>query len=152
MIRQDNCILNDYMDFCRVERDNTSTTIHNNMNVLRLLVKVILEKEYIDKNPFEKLTIPKPKKRGRDDIPDKDEYDRVKIYLDNWVDNYLSDESEFSLINTLIYIQTKTGMRGGEVKLMKWERGEKDKGENHSYSYVYLSKDFKKIIIHFKRN
>ena len=147
----DTKLLIDYMEYCRVEKGNSSTNIHNNINVIRLLVKVILDKRYIDENPIEKITIPKPRKRGVEDIPSDIEYNKITSYLNEWVDSYLSNELNFSLINTLVYIQTKTGLRGGEVKLMKWNRGEKDIGKNHSYSYVYLSPNLKKIVIHFKR-
>jgi integrase len=144
-------LLNQYMEYCRIDRGNNSTTISNNMNVLRNLSNLLVDKSYIVENPFTKLKIPKPRKRGSDDIPHKDDYDKIKDYLEYWVEGYLNDEYEFELINTLIYIQTKTGMRGGEVKMMKWEKGDDDIGHNHSYSYVYISKDFKKIVIHFKR-
>ena len=135
----DTKMLNDYMEYCRVVKGNSSTNIHNNMNVIRLLVNWIVDKGYVDENPMKKITIPKPRKRGVEDIPSDIEYNKLTSYLEDWVDGYLSNELEFSLINTLTYIQTKTGMRGGEVKLMKWKRGKNDIGKNHSYSYVYLS-------------
>ena len=144
-------MLNGYMDYCRKVKKHSSTSIHNNMMVVRLLVNYSIKNGYVTENPFNKIDIPKPRRRGVEDIPSKNEYSKISNHLEEWVDNYLNDEDEFSIINTIVYIQTKTGMRGGEVKLMKWKRGKDDIGKNHSFSYVYLSDDFKKIIIHFKR-
>ena len=144
-------LLNQYMEYCRIEMGNNSTTISNKMNVLRNLSKVLVDKNYIVENPFTKLNIPKPRKRGTDDIPHKEDYHKIKDFLEYWVDGYLNDEYEFELINTMIYILTKTGMRGGEIKMMKWKQGVNDIGYNHSFSYVYISNDFEKIVIHFKR-
>ena len=51
------------------------------------------------------------------------------------------------------YLQVRTGMRLGEVLLMKWKQNKKtDVGEKHSFSYVYLNPSKTKLTIHFKRN
>ena len=147
----DEVMLKKYMEYCRDIRGNNSTTIHNNIQVLRNISKVLIEKSYITENPFHKIKIPKPRKRSKTDIPLENDYNMIKGYLDHWVDGYLNSKNDFELINTFVYIQTKTGMRGGEVKLMKWTQGKNDFGDDHSYSYVYLDSEIKNIIIHFKR-
>ncbi len=162
--RLDDKILNQYTDFCRTIRGNNSTTIHNNHKVIQVLVKYSILKDYLDTDPYEKVDVPRPIKRGMDDIPDQQEYLMIKDYLDKWVDDYLKKDTKKSIgtsnsnhslykhINLISYIQTQLGMRVGEVLLMKWKKGRNDIGENHSRSYVYLSPKYDELTIHFKRN
>ena len=44
-----------------------------------------------------------------------------------------------------------TGMRSGEVSILKWKQDKGDKGYTHSRSYCYLSDDLSKITVFFKR-
>ena len=150
--RLDDKILNDYTDFCRDKRGNTSTTIHNNHKVVQVLIKYSILKDYMDTNPYDKVDVPRPVKRGIDDIPDQNEYLLIRDYLDTWVDDYLKGDTEYTHINIISYIQTQLGMRVGEVLIMKWKKGRDDVGENHSKSYVYLSPKYDELTIHFKRN
>ena len=150
--RLDDKILNQYTDYCRNSRGNTSTTIHNNHKVIQVLVKYSMLKDYLDRNPYDKVDVPRPVKRGVDDIPEQQEYLMIRDYLDNWVDDYLKGDTEYRHINVISYIQTQLGMRVGEVLIIKWKKGREDIGENHSRSYVYLSPKYDELTIHFKRN
>ena len=150
--RLDHKILGRYTDYCRDKLGNNSTTISNKHKVVQVLIKYSLNKDYLTENPYDKITIPKPIKRGIDDIPNQDEYLLIKDYLDRWVDDYLNDKTEYRHINIISYIQTQLGMRVGEVLILKWKKGRRDVGENHSFSYSYLSPKNDKVNIHFKRN
>lgn len=150
--RLDDKILNRYTDYCRDQRGNTSTTIHNNHKVIQVLVKYSITKDYLDKNPYDKVDVPRPVKRGIDDIPEQNEYLMIRDYLDKWVDDYLVGDTDYRHINVISYIQTQLGMRVGEVLNLKWKKGRDDVGENHSRSYVYLSPKYDGLTIHFKRN
>ena len=150
--RLDHKILGRYTDYCRDKLGNNSTTISNKHKVVQVLIKYSLNKDYLTENPYDKITIPKPIKRGIDDIPNQDEYLLIKDYLDRWVDDYLDDKTEYRHINIISYIQTQLGMRVGEVLILKWKKGRRDVGENHSFSYSYLSPQYDKVNIHFKRN
>jgi len=150
--RLDHKILNRYTDYCRDKLGNNSTTINNKHKVVQVLIKYSLNKDYLVDNPYDKIVIPKPIKRGIDDIPNQDEYSMIKNYLNGWVDNYLRRDTEYRHINLISYIQTQLGMRVGEVLIIKWKKGKEDIGENHSYSYVYLTPKYDELVIHFKRN
>ena len=150
--RLDDKILNDYTDYCRDKRGNTSTTIHNNHKVVQVLIKYSILKDYMDTNPYKKVDVPRPVKRGIDNVPNKDEYKLVEDYMEKWVDKYLNGDTEYQHINLITYIQTQLGMRVGEVLIMKWKKGREDIDENHSRSYVYLSPEYDEVTIHFKRN
>ena len=92
--RLDDKILNSYTDYCRDKRGNTSTTIHNNHKVIQVLVKYSMLKDYLDTNPYDKVDVPRPVKRGKDKVPQRDEYLMIKDYLDSWVDDYLNGDDD----------------------------------------------------------
>ena len=87
--RLDSKILNKYTDYCRDTLGNNSTTINNKHKVVQVLINYSLNKDFLKENPYHKVKIPKPVKRGIDDIPDQNEYLQIKDYLDNWVNEYL---------------------------------------------------------------
>ena len=169
--RLDSKILNKYTDYCRDTLNNNSTTINNKHKVVQVLINYSLNKDFLTENPYDKVKIPRPVKRGIDDIPDQNEYLQIRDYLDNWVDEYLDgkwveERKVYKLgktktiqvvkpiipIYVISYIQTQLGMRVGEVLIMKWKKGRTDVGENHSRSYVYLSPKYDELVIHFKKN
>ena len=149
--RLDETILKHYTDYCMTERGNSKTTIHNNHNVIRILVRHLMDKGYLNYNPYEKVEVPKPTKREKDKIPDRNDYQEIKDYVINWVEGYINGDESFSIIKTSTYIQVMTGMRIGEVRELKWKKGKGDSGEDISIRYVYLSHDWREIVIYFKK-
>jgi integrase len=148
----DQKVLNEYTDYCRDVLDNNSTTINNKHKCVQVLTRYGLNRGLIKVNPYENITLPKRINRGKDDIPNRKEYNKVKTYLDKWVDDYLSDDEPLKKINVIIYLQTQLGCRVGEIILMKWKRNRiTDVGEEHSFSYVYLNPNCTKLTIHFKK-
>ena len=148
----DQKILNEYTDYCRDVLGNNSTTINNKHKCVQVLIKYGLNRGLIKVNPYENITLPKRINRGKDDIPNRKEYNKVKIYLDKWVDDYLSNDEPLKKINVIIYLQTQLGCRVGEILIMKWKRNRTtDVGEGHSFSYVYLNPKCTNLVIHFKK-
>ena len=148
----DQKILNEYTDYCRDVLGNNSTTINNKHKCVQVLIRYGLNRGVIKVNPYENITLPKRINRGKDDIPNRKEYNKIKTYLDKWVDDYLSDDEPLKKINVIIYLQTQLGCRVGEILIMKWKRNRTtDVGEGHSFSYVYLNPKCTNLVIHFKK-
>jgi integrase len=138
----------------RFDVDNCNqTTVGNNLRGLQGFFKYCIEQSHLDLSPLVQVKIPQPLKRSSDKIPDKFEFHKIEKYLKDYVVSYLNDKDEFNWIKLISYLQIRTGMRNGEVLLMKWKQNKKtDIGEKHSFSYVYLNPSKTKLTIHFKRN
>jgi len=147
----DSIVLDYYTDYCRDQLGVNPTTIHNYHKSIQPMIKFCLIKGWIGENPYEKVDIPKPIQRTKDDIPTKEETKVIKDYLVQYVKDYLKGNESFNLINMTSYFQIRIGMRIGEVLSMKWKKGRDDVGEKHSYSYVYLNSNLSTLTIHFKR-
>jgi integrase len=52
----------------------------------------------------------------------------------------------------MIFILMNTGMRMGEIRILKWKQGKQDFGRKLSNNYAYLSPDLKKITIYYKKS
>ena len=144
-------VLNDYIDYCRDVKDNNKTTIHNNLKVIQGFLKFCERKGWVIVNPYKKIDVPTPNKRTKEDIPNKDEFEKIKLHLYDYIEKYIGGGESFDLIKITSYLQIRLGLRIGEVLIMKWKQGRDDIGEKHSYSYVYLNSTLKKLTIHFKR-
>ena len=142
------------------------STIALNLRVTRSFFSYCIEKDYIDNHPFSKIKIPKTKKR--DQYPKKNEFENLlKIFNAETSrpktrnKQKSSEESEEKTdlqwfrdndwFSCLIWIILNTGMRVGEVTILKWKQDKDDINSGHSLSYAYLSDDFERITIHFKR-
>ena len=147
----DSIVLDDYTDYCRDVLKVNPTTIHNYHKSVQPLIKFCVNKGWIGENPYKKVDIPKPIKRTKEDIPNRDESEVIKKYLVQYLKDYLKDDEPFNLINMTSYLQIMLGMRIGEVLSMKWKKGKNDVGEKHSLSYVYLNSNLSSLTIHFKR-
>jgi len=147
----DSIVLDDYTDYCRDVLKVNPTTIHNYHKSVQPLIKFCVNKGWMGENPYKKVDIPKPIKRTKEDIPNRDESKVIKKYLVQYLKDYLKDDEPFNLINMTSYLQIMLGMRIGEVLSMKWKKGKNDVGEKHSLSYVYLNSNLSSLTIHFKR-
>ena len=147
----DGKVLDDYTDYLRDILNVNPTTIHNYHKSVQPLIKFCLIKGWIEENPYDKVDIPKPIQRTKDDIPTKEETKVIKEYLVQYVKDYLKGDEPFNLINMTSYFQIRIGMRIGEVLSIKWKKGRDDVGEKHSFSYVYLNSNLSTLTIHFKR-
>ena len=144
----------------------SKSTISLNLRVTRAFFSHCLDKEYIEVHPFQNIRIPKSEKR--DQYPKKNEFEKLsklfeveamrrrrkntKSYGKHRKKEKLQWFQDNSWFSSLIWIVLNTGMRVGEVTILKWKQGKDDIGSGHSYSYSYLSDDFETITIHFKRS
>ncbi len=157
----------DFRVYREAQKKVTSvSTIALNLRVTRSFFSYCIEKEYIESHPFSNIKIPKAKKR--DQYPKKNEFENLlKIFNaevtrpkttkkqkpsgDNDKKTDLQWFRDNDWFSSLIWIVLNTGMRVGEVTILKWKQDKDDVNSGHSYSYAYLSDDFERITIHFKR-
>ena len=142
------------------------STIALNLRVTRSFFSYCIEKEYIEEHPFKNVKIPKTKRREH--YPKKKEFEnllklfRTEVEKDPVIDKNITSENHkkkekvqwFQINNWfsfLIWIILNTGMRVGEVSILKWKQDRDDVNSGHSHSYAYLSDDLERITIHFKR-
>lgn len=146
---------------------NSPTTISVNMRTVRSFFSYMVKTERLNSNPFEGVDIPTPRRRKEENITETFEklYGIIKDEIEGGKKgkpkkrvrkpNNEKEGLEWFYDNEWfvhhLWIMLNTGMRGGEVSLMKWKKGKMDVGDDHSRSYVYLSKDLDTITIYFKR-
>ncbi len=146
---------------------NSPTTISVNMRTVRSFFSYMVKTERITSNPFEGVDIPTPRRRKEENITEifdklygiiKEEIGRRKKGKPRKRERKPNNEKEglewfydnHWFVHHL-WIMLNTGMRSGEVSLIKWKKGKMDVGDEHSRSYVYLSNDLDTITIYFKR-
>ena len=144
----------------------SSSTVSLNLRVIRSFFSYCINKGYIEHHPFEQIKIKKSLRREEWPIG-KDFDDLMKIFRKlvrrpfpnqkkitygkhrkKEDKQWIYDHEWFPYV---IWIILNTGMRIGEVLMLKWKQGKGDVGTGHSYSYSYLSKDCESLTIHFKR-
>ncbi len=146
---------------------NSSSTVSLNLRVIRSFLSDCMEKDYIQHHPFENIKI--KKSLMREERPIGADFDKIvkifkaivrKPYPKENTKSYgkhrkkkkyqwIYDQQWFAYA---IFIVLNTGMRIGEVLMIKWKQEKDDIGVGHSYSYAYLSKDMNSLTIHFKRS
>jgi len=129
----------------------SATTTSNNIRHLSSFFSWLVRNDHIESNLVASDKIEKPKPQRRVDIPTKDEWKILWEYLEKYIKSWKKGKSKYEYLKTIIWIQMNLGMRIGEVTSIKWEQGSDDNGIGHSRSYVYLSKDFNKLTIYFKK-
>ncbi len=153
----------------RYKEGVSSTTIAVNMRTVKSFFSYFVKTERLEANPFINVDIPKTKIRNSDNIKHNYStvFDFIKADLENRIagkskprkkkkrKNNKKDDFEWFYDNNwfvhYVWIMLNTGMRSGEVSLLKWKQGKKDFGDDHSRSYVYLSKEPEEFVIYFKR-
>jgi len=145
-------LLQNYMDYRFTVDGCNNTTVGNNIRGIQGFFRYCVDENQLEVNPTYNLKIPQPLKRTTDDIPSKTEFKKIKDYLNDYVVKYLDDKEEFNWVKLISWIQVRTGMRNGEVLMMKWKQNKTtDRGEGHSFSFVYLTPRLTKLVIHFKK-
>lgn len=160
--------IEDYKNY-RQDLGLKPNTISINLRTLRGFFNWCIEQKYIHNSPVENVKIPKYKSRPSEEIPMGEDWERLydfckksltfvppKVYAPNkkgYNQHIRSNKWDWWNRNTwfkyMIYIMINTGMRGGEVRILKWERG-KDDTPDQPQSYSHLSRDMKKLCIYFK--
>jgi len=137
----------------------SDNTIRINLRTVRTFFAWCLKNNYIEYTPFtEDIDIPSYKKRSGEEIPLGRDWNKLYGFIDKSISyktKGTEGEEKFRKFNEndwfkyVIYIMCNTGMRPGEVRILKWKKGKRDStSQRHSYSY--LNKDFSKIHIFFK--
>ena len=145
-------LLMKYMDYRFTIDKCNSTTVGNNIRGIQGFFRYCIDEKYLDYNPTSNLKIPQSISRTTDDIPNKKEFKQIRTFLDEYVSLYIKGKEEYDWVKLISWVQVRTGMRNGEVLLMKWDQNKKtDIGDKGSFSYVYLNKTLTKLVIHFKR-
>lgn len=144
----------------------SSSTVSLNLRVTRSFFSKCIEKGYIEHHPFEGIKI--LKSLTRDECPIGKDFENLNKVFSKIVKRpypkrknisygkhrkkedlqWIYDHEWFPFV---IWIILTTGMRIGEVLMLKWQQGSGDVGKGHSYSYSYLSEDLEFLTIHFKR-
>lgn len=125
--------------------DVSPTTIAKNLRHIRAFFSNLVKRGRLDANPFEAVDVPKT--RQRNIIPNKREFEALKTWLNERIEEQASPE----WILLFMKLCCHTGMRIGEAVSIKWERGPEDYGTGHSRNYVYLDRTEKTLTIKFKR-
>ena len=145
-------VLENYMEYRFTVDGCNQTTVGNNIRGIQGFFRYCLDKDHIEVNPTSLLKIPQSLKRTVDQIPSRKEFEDMREYLNQYVVDYLNGDDTYHWVKMISWFQIRTGMRNGEVLMMKWKQNKKtDTGGRHSFSYVYLNPSLSKLIIHFKR-
>ncbi len=143
------------------------TTIAVNMRTVSSFFSYLVKTERISENPFINVDIPKRQKKDDANIPaffsavfkfvkkEVEKRSRATEPLVTKKKKLKKDDFDWFYDNEWFlhytWVLLNTGMRSGEVSLLKWKQGKLDVGENHSRSYSYISDDESHFVIYFKR-
>jgi integrase/recombinase XerD len=124
--------------------DVSPTTVAKNLRHIQSFFSDLVKRGTLSSNPIDAVDVPKT--RRRDIIPSQREFEALKT----WVNQRIENEKHPEWILLLMKLCCHTGMRIGEVVSIKWERGPRDFGTGHSRNYVYLDCSEKTLTIKFK--
>ena len=137
----------------------SDNTISINLRSVRTFLKWCVKQSYIETSPFTSdINIPSYKRRTDEEIPMGDDWKKLYGFIEKSISyktKGTKGEFKFDKFNEndwfkyVIYIMCNSGMRGGEVRILKWKKGKKDTTSQRN-SYSYLDKDFSNIHIFFK--
>jgi integrase len=137
----------------------SDNTISINLRSVRTFLKWCVKQSYIETSPFTSdINIPSYKRRTDEEIPMGDDWKKLYGFIEKSIyyqPKGTKGEFKFDKFNEndwfkyVIYIMCNNGMRGGEVRILKWKKGKRDTTSQRN-SYSYLNKDFSKIHIFFK--
>ncbi len=121
------------------------TTAGNNLRHIQSFFSHLQRKGVLEKDLFKSVEIPQP--RRRDVVPNEREFKALK----EWLDKQIEKADKPKRTHLLMKLACHTGMRLGEIAILKWERGAEDFGTGHSRNYVYLDCGEKNLTVKFKR-
>ncbi len=130
----------------RLDEDGVSiTTLAVNLRHLKSFFSYLTKKDQIEKNPMIGVEIEAGERR--EIVPLDEDWRRMYLYLSKKM-----KAEEYHWFETMIWILMNTGMRLGELRILKWKRGEEDIGRKLARNYVYLSPDLSQITIYYKKS
>lgn len=157
----------------RYTETKSTSTVAVNMRTVKSFFSYLVKKERIDVNPFKGLPTPRTNKRNVENLTDI--FDVLYEFIQGEINHRINGSERPSLPEPqtpskddefepkldwfynnkwfvhYLWLMLNTGMRSGEVSILKWRRGKDDTGEGHSHSYSYISSDESDITIYFKR-
>jgi len=144
----------------RKKRGLQPNTIKNDLTYLRTFFKWVVRENYIQDNPFNhEIKVPKYQSRATDKIPMGEDWEQLYDFINKsltFTPNTDDEKKKWTWFNNnkdfreFLFFMLNTAMRGGEVLILKWEKGEGDMGEPR-FPYAHLNRDMKTITIYFKR-
>jgi len=150
--------INNYRDYRR-GLGLSDNTISINLRAIRTFFKWALKEQYIEYTPFTTdIDIPKYKPRLDEDVPMGADWKRLYNFISDSIsfkEIKKAEKQKFDWFNHndwfkyMIWIMCNTGMRGGEVRILKWKKGKFDSTAKRK-SFSYLDKELTKIHIYFK--
>ena len=129
----------------RLAEGVSPTTVGTNLRHIQSFFSHLRRNGVIEKNLFRHLEIPQP--RSRKVVPNEQEFQALK----DWLDEQIEQADEPNWVHLLMKLACHTGMRLGEIAILKWERGPEDFGTGHARNYVYLDTQEKNLTVKFKR-
>ena len=155
--------IDNYRTHRRLKKHNgdrlSDNTIRINLRVVRTFFNWCLKKKYIGYTPFtEDINIPSYSKRTDEETPLGEDWNKLFSFIEKSISfktQGTKGEKRFQKFNDnewfkyVIYIMCNTGMRPGEVRMLKWKKGKRD-NPNQRQSYSYLDRNFENIHIFFK--
>ena len=116
--------------------DLSDNTISINLRSIRTFLKWCLKELYIEYNPFtSEVNIPSYKPRLTESIPMGEDWKRLYDIVEDSISFVPTDSDEkrkWDWFNNndwfkyMIWIICNSGMRGGEVRILKWIKGKMD--------------------------
>ena len=151
----------------RIQKGLSPNTISINLRTIRGFLNYCLKEKYIEHSPFtSEIKLPKYQSRLTDEVLLNGDWKRLYTTIRDslnpnknrpsdlkWNRNkegkILLDWYESDWFKGIIYFMSNSGMRGGEVRILKWNKGKED-FTHKRVSYSYFNKDMTEIVIFFK--
>ncbi|MCS3664485.1 integrase [Salinibacter ruber] len=125
--------------------DVSPTTVGKDLRHIQSFLSHIRKRGVISEELLQSVEIPQP--RRRDVVPNEREFQALK----KWLDEQIEEAEKPKWIHLLMKLACHTGMRLGEIAILKWRRGPEDVGTGHARNYVYLTPEEQTLTIKFKR-
>lgn len=120
-------------------------TVGKDLRHIQSFFSHLRRKGVLSEDVLQSVEIPQP--RRRDVVPTEQEFQALKA----WLDERIEEAEKPKWIHLLMKLACHTGMRIGEMTIMKWRRGPEDVGTGHSRNYIYLTPEERTLTIKFKR-
>ena len=129
----------------RLAEGISPTTVGTNLRHIQSFLSRLRRKGVLSEEPLKSVEIPQP--RRREVVPTEREFQALK----EWLDERIGEVENPKWIHLLMKLACHTGMRLGEITILKWERGPEDVGTGHARNYVYLDISERNLTVKFKR-
>ncbi len=129
----------------RTKSPPSRVTVLRELNMMRAMFKYAVEREWIDSNPLDGITLKANSKRKIDPLTSEEE-DRLLHALKDRESHLRAtgkadfDDGEFAdFLRPVILVAIHTGMRFGEIASLTWENVEIQSGDQGTRSKIWLA-------------